>query len=146
MAQEVNDLHWTLDRRGAVAAVQAGLVDREALPLRDVFVHGVVQSNEALFDQLHEGDAGDRLGHRVDAVDCVLADRNRPLDVGHAQRAEVGDLAAAADDCEGPGDLAGVDVAGLEEAVNPPESLLGDAGDACVDDHMCSPYTGIGEC
>ena len=68
---------------------------------RDVTVDRVAELERALLVELHEGDRGDRLGHRVDAPDGVLFDRLRPLPVHEPEGPAVGDCLPP-----GHGDLA----------------------------------------
>ncbi len=63
MAQQVDGPHRLVDARGLERADPAGLEDAQVAPGGDEAVHRIVQRHQALLDQHHEGDAGDRLGH-----------------------------------------------------------------------------------
>jgi hypothetical protein len=73
-------------------------------------VHGIGEVEVALLVQRHERHGGDRLRHRVDAPDGVLAHRRLALGVREAERAEVGDVPVAGDERLAAGDLARLDV------------------------------------
>ena len=49
-------------------------------------MHGIVERDQPLLDQHHERDRRDRLRHRIDAEDRILAHRLLALDVRHADR------------------------------------------------------------
>ena len=61
----------------------------------DVARHRVVEAPLALFVEHHQGDAGDRLRHRVDAEDGIALHRRAALDVPDAGHVDVDQLAAA---------------------------------------------------
>ena len=63
--------------------------------LRDPTRDRILQLEAPLLVQLHRGDRHDGLGHRVDAIDGVCGDRQRPLAVSLAVAVGVRDLAAA---------------------------------------------------
>ena len=75
---------------------------------------GLVERDAAFLDQHHEGDRGDRLGHRIDAEDRVVLDRRLALEIGKTLHRAMDDLAAAIDQELGSRKPAGIDVALLE--------------------------------
>ena len=128
VAQQVDDQHRPRRRPGQECRRRAGLEHAEVFPFRDVFVDGLVERDAAFLEQHHEGHAGDRLGHRIDAEDGVVLDRHLALDVGKALHRRVDHLAAAIDQELRPRKAAGIDVAVLEMRIDAVEALLGHAG------------------
>jgi hypothetical protein len=76
----------------------------------DVFRDGVGDEQPSVLDQHHERDRDDRLGHRIDAEDCV-AGHYRAARPQHAEVAAIADLAAPRDQHRNPRQAAGVDFA-----------------------------------
>ena len=64
-----------------------GLEHLQAGEGRQIFLHGVVEAEPALLDELHRRGRGDRLGHRGDAEQRVGRERAAGRDVRHAERA-----------------------------------------------------------
>ena len=95
---QVDHLHWSPGAFGCAQRRNAGDEDAEVLPRRNVGLDRIVQRDLALFDQHHERDAGERLGHRIDAEDRVDGQRRVALDVSLADSAEVSDLAVPRDE------------------------------------------------
>jgi hypothetical protein len=96
----------------------AAVIDAHVLELGQDVGDGSVDRHLAFLDQHHEGDRGDRLGHAGDAEDRAFVDRLGRALAGRALTAEVGDLAFAADQDLGVGQLARVQVARLEEPID----------------------------
>ena len=126
--QEIHDQHRPRRRPGQKCRRGAGLEHAEVLPFRDVFVDGLVERDAAFLDQHHEGDAGDRLGHRIDAKNGVVLHRNLALDVGETLHRTMDDLAAAIDQELRSRKAAGIDVAVLQMVLDTVEGGLGHAG------------------
>ena len=116
MPQQVDDQHRPRRRPGQEGRRGAGLEDAEVLPFRNVFVDGLVERDAAFLDQHHEGDRGDRLGHRIDAEDGVVLDRRLALEVGKALHRAMDHLAAAVDQKLRPRKAAGIDIAAASDA------------------------------
>ena len=74
----------------------------------DVARHRVVEAPLALFVEHHQRDAGDRLGHRIDAEDGVALHGRAALDVLDAGDVDVDELAAARHQRHHAGELATV--------------------------------------
>jgi hypothetical protein len=85
-------------------------------------VDRVVEAYQPLFDQHHHRDRGDRLAHRVDAKDRVLAHRFAALDVHVAAHAGMGEMALAIDIGQHARQIATVDVTVLHHLVEPCQS------------------------
>ena len=88
----------------------------------------LVERDAAFLDQHHEGHAGDRFGHRIDAKDGVVFHRRLALDVGKALHRAVDHLAAAVDQELRSRKAAGIDVALLQMIFDAVEGGLGHAG------------------
>ena len=71
--------------------------DLEVRELGNVLRHRIVELPLAFLEQHHHRDAGDRLGHRVDAEDRVLLHRRAALQVALAGGLELHDLAVLRD-------------------------------------------------
>ena len=84
---QVDDAHRRARAPRAERADEAAFVDAEIAPLRDVAMHGIVERDATFLDQHHQRDAGERLGHGVDAEDRVFLQRAVALDVHAAERA-----------------------------------------------------------
>ena len=123
VAQQVDHAHRRLGRPGLVGAGLAGDVDAQVLPGRDEAVHRVVQRHQAFFDQHHEGHAGDRLGHRVDADHRVLAHRRAVFERRVAQHRLVHHLALPRHHHLRARQFAGGDVLVMDEAVEAGQAL-----------------------
>jgi hypothetical protein len=80
-------------------------------------VEGVVEADQSLFDQHHQGDRRDRLAHRVDAEDRVLAHRLPALDVHVAADAGVDELTLAVDVGQHAGQIAAIDITALHHLI-----------------------------
>ena len=91
-------------------------------------MNGLVERDAALLEQHHEGHAGDRLGHRIDAKNGVVLDRHLALEVGKALHRAVDDLAAAVDQKLRSREAAGIDIAVLQMRLDTVEGHLGHAG------------------
>ena len=70
----------------------------QVLELRYVLLHRVAEPKPAFLVEQHQGDAGDRLGHGVDAENGVLGHRLGGLHVLGAEGAEVRHLAVPGDE------------------------------------------------
>ena len=114
VAQQVHDQHRPRRRTGQEGRVRTGHEHAEVLPFRNVFVHGLVQRDAAFLDQHHEGDARERLGHRIDAEDRVVLDRRLALEVGKTLHGRMNDLAAAIDQELRSREAAGIDITLLQ--------------------------------
>ena len=55
----------------------------------------LVERDAAFLEQHHEGDARDRLGHRIDAENSVVFDGDFTFNIGKALHRAVDDFAAA---------------------------------------------------
>ena len=128
MREQVADRHRAIGCTGGVVGVFAAGQHLEIAPLGDEARDGVAELKHPAFVQLHEGDGGDRLGHRVDAEDGVFGHRLVALAVQHAERGEVGEFAAAGDQRDAAGDPAGFDVAAEQVLVEALQGLDRDAG------------------
>jgi hypothetical protein len=89
---------------------------------------GLVERNAAFLHQHHEGDAGDRLGHRIDAENGVVLYRLLALDVGETLHRMMNHLAAAIDQELGSRKAAGIDVAVLQMILDAVEGGFRHAG------------------
>ena len=127
VAQQVDDAHRRVDRPGDEGAGYARAVDGQVAPGRDPAVHGVVDRDPAFLDQHHEGDAGDRLGHRIDAKDRVLGEPLPALQRCVAEHALVHEVAFARHRQQRAGQESGADVALGEEAVDAREPFGAEA-------------------
>jgi hypothetical protein len=95
----------------------AAAIDPDVLELGQDVVDRGVDRDLAVLDQHHERDRGDRLGHAGDAEHRAFVDRLVRALARRALAAEMHDLAVAADQDLGVGQLAGVEVAVLEEPI-----------------------------
>ena len=118
VGDQIDHLHRPLGGRGDEGRRRIGQqgrhaagVDPELLPGGNVGGDGVVEADQALLDQHHQSHRGDRLGHRIDAQDRVLAHRLVALDVHVAGHAGVDQLALAMDHGQDARQVAAVDVA-----------------------------------
>ena len=134
MGGEIDDPHRTCWWQGAEHAAAAGLVDAEIAEGRDEAGDVVVEIDQPFFHQHQQGHAGDRLGHRVDAEDGVLADRRAALDIEPAPHAAMRQLATAPDMDGGIGNVACLDVLFLQHPVEPAQPL---GGEPCAVTHDC---------
>ena len=108
-----------LGRRPATArrrwrrALRSGLHHRDfrVFELRDEARHRVCEADLAFLDQHQDGNGGDRLSHRSDPEDAVLAHRRLRFEIGHPLSLEVRNLAAPRDDRDGARDFLGADIA-----------------------------------
>jgi hypothetical protein len=126
--QQVDDPHRRARALRAERADEAAFVDAEIAPLRDVAMHGIVERDAAFLDQHHQRDAGERLGHGIDAEDRVFLQRAVALDIHVPERAAMGDLAVALDERQRARQLAGVQVFLLEEPVDVLQARAGQPG------------------
>ena len=124
MRHQVHHLHRPQDGRGDEArfagrhqAGQAGGVDAQVLPRRDVRGDVVVEAEGPFLDQHHQRHRGDRLAHRIDAEDRILAHRLVALEVHAAGHAGMRKLAAAVDHGQHARQAAAIDVAALHHVV-----------------------------
>src|SRR5262249_25513068 len=101
------------------APVGRALPDLEITPLRDEAADRIGKREKAALVQRQQRDAGDRLGHRVDAPDRVFFDRQRPLQVPRPEGPEVTDVTMANHGHLAAGDTASVYVAILQMLSNP---------------------------
>ena len=101
------------ERHAATAAV----IDAHALELGQYVMDRRVDRDLALFDQHHERDRGDRLGHAGDAEQRSFVDTGAAL-AGSALMREMHDLAIAGDQQLGIGQPSGVEVARLQKRVD----------------------------
>jgi hypothetical protein len=126
--QQVDDAHRRARAPRAERADEPALVDAEIAPLRDIAMHRIVERDAAFLDQHHQRDAGERLGHGVDAEDRVFLQRAVALDVHAPERAAMGDLAVALDEGQRAGQFASVQVFLLEEPVDALQARSGQTG------------------
>jgi hypothetical protein len=89
---------------------------------------GLVERDAAFLEQHHEGDRGDRLGHRIDPKDRVVFHDGFAFDVGKTLHRAVHHLAAAIDQELRPRKAAGLDIAGFQVIFEAIEGGLGHAG------------------
>ena len=136
VAEEVAEADRSMSRLGDDVVTLAAQPDAVALPRRIEARHGVVELEAALFEQLHQGDARERLGHRVDAEDGVVADGHPAFAVAQAERRVVRHLAVTADGHLRAGDLAGLDVVAVEVGGDALETSCVEAGPGDVDVHV----------
>jgi hypothetical protein len=133
VAQQVDDAHRRVGRlrqpagRRAGQATAAADIHAQVAPRRNEPVHRIVERHLAFLHQHHEGDAGDRLGHRIDAHDRVVPHRAPGLEVGVAEQRLVHDPAVARDQQLRTRQLAGADVALGKEAVDARKALAAHA-------------------
>ena len=93
MGEQVAHGHRSLGGRGHELGVDAGLVDPQVLPGRDVLVHRIVEQEAALFVELHECNRRHRLGHRVHAKQGVAGYRLVALHIHEPLGMQPADLA-----------------------------------------------------
>ena len=132
MAQQVDHLHRPGDRLGQEAAGDPGAEDAEVRPFGNEAVNRVVERDLAFLDQHHEGDRGDRLGHRIDAEDGVGLAGQAPGQVALAADELVHDLAVTGDEDLGAGHAAGLQVLFADEAVELGEAVGAEAKGAGI--------------
>jgi hypothetical protein len=89
---------------------------------------GFVDRDAAFLDQHHEGDRRDRLGHRIDAENRIVLDRDLALDIGKALDGGMDDLAAPVDQKLCSREASGIEVALLEVIFETIERRLGHSG------------------
>lgn len=106
---------------------------------------GVVELEHPLLEQLHQRDGHDRLRHRVDAEDRVVAHRNTPLAIALAQAALVGEVAAPADGHLAAGDLARPDVVPLQVRLDALQPLCIEPGRCRLQLHDVPPRAAPGD-
>jgi hypothetical protein len=123
VSQQVDHAHWRFRAPGLEAARQAGEVHTQVAPGRNEAVHGIVQRDQPFFDQHHERDARDRLGHRVDAHDAVFRQRCPGLDRRLAEHRLVHPSALARDVQQGARQLARQHVLLGQESVQPGQAF-----------------------
>ena len=116
--EQVADRHRAIDRPGEEVRVVPALEDPKIAPLGDELLDRVVQLEVPLLVELHQGDRGDRFGHRVDAEDRVGPHDAVPLTVHQPLRREPGRLAAAGDEREAARDLLRLQVAAPQMIVD----------------------------
>ncbi len=92
-------------------------------PRREEAGNRIVDLEHAALEQLHQRDRRDRLGHRVDPEDRVVADRDPTLSISEAERSLIREMATPPDRHLAPGNLAGVDVVALEMGADAVEPL-----------------------
>ena len=120
-----NRIDLRLARRCRCRGRRAGRLDDRhlrVLELRNEARHRIGQPQLAFFHQHQDRDAGDRLRHRRDAEDRVLAHRRLRFEIHLALRLEVRDLAAPRHHRDRAGDLAALDVA-LDHLVDAQQAL-----------------------
>ncbi len=129
MRHQVHDLHRSRGRRcdeGGLArghqTRQAGGVDAEVLPRRNVRGDIIVQAERAFLDQHHQRDRGDRLAHGIDAEDRILAHRLVAFEVHAAGHAGMGELAPPIDHGQHAWQAAAVHVATLHHVIEARQS------------------------
>ena len=106
MGQQVLDGH----RPGRRHALAGFVQHRHAGELRNELRDRVVERDRAFLDENHHRDAGERLGHRVDAEDVVRLEGVAGGGVAHAGRLPVDDLPAPGDQGHHTGQPPVVDV------------------------------------
>ncbi len=126
VGDQIDDLHRPLRPRGQEARRRAGEqgghaagVDAQSLPRRDMGADIILQADQAFLGEHHQGHRSDRLAHRIDAEDGVLAHGLAALEVHVAAHAGVDQLAAAIDLGEQARQVAAVDVAARHHLVEP---------------------------
>ena len=105
--------------------------------------HRVVELEHAQLEQLHQRDRHDRLGHREDAVDRVVAQRGGALAVAQAQAGVIGEVPVSTNRHLAAGDLPRGDVAAVEMGGDPIESRGVEAGGTWLQFHeipLCRPW------
>ena len=116
--EQVADRHRPVDRPGEEVRVVAALEDPQIAPFGDELPDRVVELEVPLLVELHQGDRGDRLGHRVDPEDRVGPHGLVPLAVHQPLRREPGRLAASGDEREAARDLLRLQVAAPQMIVD----------------------------
>jgi hypothetical protein len=96
-------------------------------PLRNDPIDRIVELEIALLVEGHQRDRGDRLGHRIDAVEGVVGGRLAALAVHLAEGFEIGQVTVARDRDLAAGDLAGLDIVAVQVVGDPFEPLGGEA-------------------
>ena len=87
--------------------------DPVVLPGRHIAADGIIQLEVALFVKAHQRDRSDRLGHRIDAIDGVVAGGLAALNIHQAERLGIGQMAMSRDADLTPGQLARRDIVAL---------------------------------
>ena len=77
----------------------------------DEFGHRRIEVEQPAFRQHHQGDAGDRLGHRIDARDGVPSERQACVHVTHSGLVVIGFLPVFGDQHRAAGKAAPVHIA-----------------------------------
>ena len=121
--EHVAHRHRACRRHEADVAVGVALAHLHVGPLGQELRDRVAQRDTPRVEQRQQGDAGDRLGHRVEAPDRVVADRLAALEVHRAERRRVRVVAATEDDRVTTRDLAGIDVTRSQVLVDPSKSV-----------------------
>ena len=127
VAHQVDDAHRRIDRLRDERAGLPGAIHGLRAPRRDPAGDRVVERNPPFLGKHHEGDARDRLGHRVDAEDRVLLEAGVLCQRGVAEHALVDELALSRDEKQGARQEAQLDVALGEEAVDAGQALAVEA-------------------
>ena len=143
VGQQVTDLHLPLGERRRVAVGGAVRPHPQVRPGGDEAGDGIVELEAALLVERHQRHRDDRLGHRVDAEDRVGGHRLAGGDVSQPRAAQVCDPTLPGDERQHAGELAGGDVALLEERRDPGQALGGQADLARLVEHRRRRSIGV---
>jgi hypothetical protein len=127
VAHQVDHAHRRIDRHRDEGAGLSGAVHGLLAPRRYPAGDRVVERDPPFLGEHHQGDARDRLGHRVEAKDRVLLEARLVRERGVAEHAFVNELALPRDEEQRAWQEAGLDVALGEEAVDAGESFGAEA-------------------
>ncbi len=99
-----------LDGHLARLSVDRVRLDLHLCELGQELGDGVVEEEVPFFQEHHDRDGRDGLGHRVDAEDGIVGHRLTGFAVPVAPRLNVGDLASPRDECDSSGGFLSIDV------------------------------------
>ena len=135
MGQGIQNGHRPVRLDQPDGSVGLPLTHLQGAPFADVPVHRVGELERPPFVQLHQGERRDRLGHRVDAPDRVVADRRGALSVHETERPPVSQSAATGHRHLASRDLSSYDVTLLEVFGEALEASGVEAGTFRIDLH-----------
>jgi hypothetical protein len=138
VGEQILDPHRPLTGIRQEVRIAAAAEDAQIAPLRNPAMDRIVQLEMALLEEHHQGDRRDRLGHRVDPEDRVLAHRLAALEIHQPDRLAVLDPPSPMDEGQEAGNLAGLDVAFLQMGADPRELLRIESAALVVHVHRLS--------
>ena len=102
MTQQVPDRYFPLCRHSSkrlLACLRVRLFnsDFKSLKLRNIFRDRFVKEKTSLFIKHHNSRTGNRLGHRIDAKDCIFFHRQPVFNVTHTEGFKIPRLPIAGD-------------------------------------------------